>query len=427
MAGRGAIAAAVALAALGACGDDDGAHDAGARSDAADNIDGSVIDAGPTLDAVAAACQPTSGTDLFLEPVAEGLTSPVFVTSPPGDARLFIVEQGGVIRVVEDGALRPQPFLDISDRVLAEGNEQGLLGLAFHPDWARNGRFFVYYVADGGEPYIDLVAEYGVASPDADQAMRAERRVIEVLDPHRTHNGGMIAFGPDGYLYIGMGDGGGPGDPGNDAQDRTGLLGDMLRIDVDGEEPYAIPADNPFVGAGGGVREEIWLSGLRNPWRWSFDRASGEIYIGDVGQATREEISLVPAGQGGLNLGWNVVEGDVCYATPDCDPTDFHPPLVTYANEVGPPCHAVIGGYVYRGGCYPDLVGQYFYADYCTENVWVMEVVDGEVVDGPTDRKADLDPDGILRGISSFGEDATGELYVVSRQDGLVFRIAAQP
>jgi glucose/arabinose dehydrogenase len=422
---RGAVIAAV-LAALSACGDDSASSNPG--RDAADHSDGAVTDGAPGPDALAPSCLPTAGTDLYLEPIAEGLINPLFVTSPPGDARLFVVEQGGTVRIVKDGVLLPEPFLDLRDRVLSEGNEQGLLGLAFHPDWARNHRLFVYYTADGGDPYIDLVAEYTASPDDPDRGdPDSERRVIQVLDPHLTHNGGMIAFGPDGYLYIGMGDGGGPGDPGNDAQDMTGLLGDMLRIDVDGGTPYDIPADNPHVGAGGGVREEIWLSGLRNPWRWSFDRVTGEMYVGDVGQSTREEIDLIPAGQGGLNLGWNVMEGDVCYSDPDCVDTGFHAPLLTYANEVGPPCHAVVGGYVYRGSCYPDLQGRYFFADFCTENVFEVEVVDGQVVSGPTDVRPDLDPDQILRGIASFGEDALGELYVVSRQDGLVFRIAAQP
>ncbi len=414
------------LVALVACGDDDGARD-----DAGRTRDGPVRDdAAASTDAAPPVCShaPVAGTDLVLEPVAEGLAEPLFVTGPPGDSRLFVVERLGLIRIVRDGAVEAQPFLDIGDRMVTDDGEQGLLGLAFHPDWPESGRFFVYYTAPGGTPYTDRVSEFSVSTGDPDRAdPDSERIVIEADDPHPRHNGGMIAFGPDRDLYIGMGDGGGAGDPGDDAQDTTNILGDMLRIDVDGPAPYGIPSDNPHVGEGGGVREEIWLSGLRNPWRWSFDRATGEMYIADVGQASREEVSLIPAGQGGLNLGWNDMEGDICYDNPDCLTVGYFAPLVAYANEAGPPCRAVIGGYTYRGACYPDIVGTYFYADFCTADMWSLRAVDGELVAGPDPIRDDLDPEHVLATMASFGEDAAGEIYVVNKRDGTIHHIAARP
>jgi len=414
------------LVALVACGDDDAARD-----DAGRRRDGPIqSDAGISTDASPPVCahDPVAGTDLVLEPVADGLVDPVFVTGPPGDPRLFIIEKAGRIRLLRDGALEAEPFLDISGSLALDDGEQGLLGLAFHPDWPASGRFFVFYTAPGGTPYFDRVSEFSVSSADPDRAdPDSERIVIEADDPHPRHNGGMIAFGPDGYLYIGMGDGGGAGDPGDDAQDMTGLLGDMLRIDVDGATPYGIPADNPHVGEGGGVRDEIWLSGLRNPWRWSFDRATGELYIGDVGQASREEVTLIPAGEGGLNLGWNDMEGDICYDNPDCLTAGYFAPLVTYVNMAGPPCRAVMGGYTYRGACYPDLVGLYFYADYCSGDIWTLRVENGELVAGPTAIRDDIDPDHLLSGVASFGEDAAGEIYVVNRRNGTVHHITVVP
>ena len=417
----------LALGVAVACGDDDGAptrDDAAARDDGATGGD----DGAPPTDALAADCQPVSGTTLALEPMPGILTRPVYVTSPPGDNRLFIVEQDGLVRIMRDGALLPDPFLDLTDVVDASGNELGLLGLAFHPDWARNRRFFVFYTAGGGAPYFDRVAEFAVSLEDGDRAdPDSEQLVIEEPDPHPTHNGGMMAFGPDGMLYIGFGDGGGRSDPGDDAQDPTNLLGELVRIDVDGEPPYQIPPDNPFADGAGGVRPEIWLSGLRNPWRWSFDHATGELYIGDVGAREVEEVSLIPAGQSALNLGWSRVEGDTCYSDPDCADGDFHAPITTYRHTVEEPCAAVIGGYVYRGACYPDLVGTYVYADACMARVFTMRVADGVVVDGPTDVTADVDPERSLVKLASFGQDATGELYLMDRGSGRMFHLAARP
>jgi glucose/arabinose dehydrogenase len=414
-----------ALFALAACGDSLGAIDAGGRRDGPRSID-----AATRADALEAGCTPAAGTDLLLEPVADQLAQPVLVTAPPGDGRLFVVEQPGRVRIVEDGRLLPEPYLDLSDRIVMLPSEQGLLGLAFHPDWARSSRFYVFYTAVGpgdGTPYLDVIAEFTAPSALADRAdPGSERRLLEIPDPHKGHNGGMIAFGPDGYLYGAIGDGGGGGDPGDDAQDLTDLLGDMVRIDVDGEPPYAIPPGNPYAGGAGGARPEIWLSGMRNPWRWSFDRATGELYIADVGEGTVEEMTLVPAGQGGLNLGWNRMEGDICFSDPDCLSKDFLAPVATYRQDGSGTC-AIIGGYVYRGGCYPDLVGSYFYADHCTSHVFALRIEGGVLVDGPTDVSAALDPGHELAHISSFGEDARGEMYLVTRDSGRLFHIAAQP
>jgi glucose/arabinose dehydrogenase len=412
-----------ALLLAAACGDQVAAIDAAAHRDAPSPP----VDAASRADALAAGCTPVTGRDLLLEPIADGLTEPVFVTSPPGDRRLFVVEQLGRIRIVEDGRLLPEPFLDIGDRLVTIPAEQGLLGLAFHPDWAHNGRFFVYYTAPGSAmPFLDVLAEFTAPSPTASRAdPGSERRLLALDDPHKGHNGGMLAFGPDGFLYLGIGDGGGGGDPGDDAQDLTDLLGDIVRIDVDGDLPYGIPADNPYAESGS-ARPEIWLSGMRNPWRWSFDRITGEMYIGDVGEATEEEISLVPAGQGGLNLGWSRMEGDVCFSDPDCLSGDYLHPIATYRQDATGTC-AVIGGFVYRGACYPDLAGTYFYADHCSGRVFTLRVEDGLLVAGPDDVSADLDPGHQLAHVSSFGQDASGEMYILSRSAGRLFHIAAQP
>ena len=421
---RAACALCLAATAAAACGDNVGAADAAANIDAPP-----YFDAGPPPDALVPTCEPVSGTSLSLERVAEGLMSPVFVTSPPGDERLFVVEQGGRIMIIDDGVLQERPFLDISDRVEGPGNEQGLLGLAYHPDWATDRRFYVYYTDIGGDPWLNVVAEYRQQPGHRDRADRTERRVLEVGDPASTHNAGMIAFGPDGYLYVGMGDGGGAGDPKGNAQDKSTLLGDMLRIDVDGE-PYSIPPDNPYAGKGGEELPEIWLSGLRNPWRWSFDRVTGDLFIGDVGQNTWEEVDFIPAGQRGVNLGWDVVEGDVCFDADSCSSSGFVDPIWTYEHVAGSGCRAVIGGYRYRGACRPDLVGRYFFADFCQGRVFTLEVDDdGDLVAPPTDVTADLDPENVIRGqgISSFGEDSLGELYLVLRGQGEIHRITGPP
>ena len=433
--GRSALPLLCALAAGAGCGD----HSEGGGGDGGQRFDGrpSSIDAAPP------ACL-TGGTDLALELVASGLDEPVFVTSPPGDPRLFVVEQAGLVKVIEDGSVLAAPFLDIRDRLVNEG-EQGLLGMAFHPDYESTGRVFVYYTAIESEaagPEAQVVAQYQVSAEDPDRALpETEERVIEIPDYGRSHNAGMLAFGKDGYLYFGTGDGGGPGggDPYDNGQDRTTILGDILRIDVDGGNPYAIPPDNPYVGSPGGAREEIWLSGTRNPWRWSFDRETGDMYIGDVGQNRWEEITVLKAGQAaGANLGWDEMEGDECFADPvttgdpdadpECDPGLYTRPTVTLFHDraIGDGHRAVIGGYVYRGVCYPDIRGWYFYADHRTGRVWKFVHADG-VATEHTEVTADLDPQGtLIESPASFGEDASGELYIVMRRSGAVYRIVVR-
>ncbi len=342
--------------------------------------------------------------------VTAGLVQPLYVTHARDDnGRLFIVEQGGRIRLLAQGTLQSVPFLDISDLVLA-GGERGLLGLAFHPDYARNGRLFVSYTRrpDGAT----VVAEYrwGSQADQADQADRQERRLMVVPQPFANHNGGMIAFGPDGRLYIGRGDGGGRGDPDDRGQNPNELLGKILRLDVNGGEPYVIPADNPY--ASGGGRPEIYALGLRNPWRFSFDRETGSLWVADVGQYLWEEVDLVVRGG---NYGWRLMEGRHCFSPhKDCDRPGLRLPVLEYGHEAGR-C-SITGGYVYRGLRQPILKGLYVYGDYCSGEIWAARLEAGDsprVIEGP---------EILLRSglrISSFGEDAAGELYVVDHGGGL--------
>ena len=417
----------LALAACGGDDDDDGGDNPG---DDGGNTNGD--GGGNNADAAVNSCAPVSGTNLALEPVASGLDEPLLVVSPPGDTRLFVVEKLGKIRIIKNGQLLETPFLDIPvvGSSADSGNEQGLLGLAFHPRYSMNGRFYVFYTTGG--PSRDVVIEFtvsdnpDVANPDSDKL------ILEVDDFAGNHNGGMIAFGPDDKLYIGMGDGGDGGDPRDSGQDRTGMLGDMLRIDVDGGDPYGIPDDNPLVGQGGGVREEIWLSGLRNPWRWSFDLSNGDMYIGDVGQGTTEEVDVIPAGQKGLDLGWDQMEGDDCFADPDspddpntgddCTPGQHFGPVYTYPHDGD---RSVTGGFVYRGTCFPDIAGWYFFADWETGRVWKLEY-SGGTANNVQDVTDDLDPDDVLSGLGGFGQDIFGEVYIASLFGGAVYRIVVE-
>jgi glucose/arabinose dehydrogenase len=296
----------------------------------------------------------------------------------------------------------------VSERVACCG-ERGLLGLAFHPGYADNGRFFVNYTnVDGDTELVELAR-----SADPDVASPEPVRVFFTVDqPFANHNGGMLAFGPDGYLYVGLGDGGSAGDPQDNAQGLDTKLGKILRIDVD-----AYPTPPPGNVAGGDP--DVWDWGLRNPWRFSFDRATGDLYIGDVGQNALEEIDVEPAGEGGRNYGWRIMEGDRCFRPPSgCDPTGLTPPVVSYDRDLG--C-SVTGGYVYRGGALPGLVGRYLYGDYCSNRVFSFRW-SGGAAEAHVELTGDLDPEGRIQGLTSFGEDAAGELYVVSR-DGSVFRI----
>jgi len=341
--------------------------------------------------------------------VTHGLQSPLFLThAGDGSGHLFVVEQPGTIRVVVQGVLQDKPFLDITERVLS-GGERGLLGLAFHPDYRRNGRFFVNYTRQ--QDGATVLAEYHRAG-DTLQASPDERVIMTVPQPFANHNGGMVAFGPDGFLYAGRGDGGSRGDPKNRAQNTQELLGKILRIDVDREQPYAIPADNPFARSGG--RPEIFAYGVRNPWRFSFDRETKVLWLADVGQDKWEEIDLVTRG---ANYGWRVMEGFHCYEpAEDCPTRGMTMPVFEYGHEKGR-C-SIIGGYVYRGKLVPALRGIYLFGDYCSGELF------GIKREGTRTLRSEPD---LLRKtgsrISSFGEDEAGELYVVDL-GGAVYRIS---
>jgi len=353
-------------------------------------------------------CAPPVIPALAVENIAGATTfrSPIFVTQAPGSTdTLWVVEQRGTIQLVT-GGLVAGTFLDITSRVVA-GGEQGLLGLAFHPDYAANGRYFVYYTNDGDG--ANIVAEY-----NRDTGNTEGPRLLNIPDTEGNHNGGMIAFGPDRLLYVGTGDGGGGGDPEGDAQSLDRLFGKMLRLDVDAASPFAA-AGNPFAAGGGDAR--IWAYGLRNPWRWSFDRLTGDLYIGDVGQNCFEEIDVQPAAsRGGENYGWNLCEGTYRYRG-FCE----DPPVVCASSQVGPVLayprsgppdslsgRSVTGGYVYRGTAIPALQGAYIFADFYGA-AWALRWCEGTAM-GPV-RVTGLDG---LNQVASFGDDQAGELYVVS-------------
>lgn len=368
---------------------------------------------------------PITDPPLALELVASGLDRPVFVTAPPGDAdRLFIVEQPGRIRVVKNSSVLPTSFLDIDAQVgggTSGGDERGLLGLAFHPQYSTNGLFYVNYIDNSGNTVLERFSASG--DPDvADNSSAAT--ILTITQPYINHNGGWSAFGPDGYLYIAVGDGGSANDPDNRAQDITNeLLGKILRIDVDGGTPYAIPSDNPFVGVTGD--DEIWAYGLRNPWRNSFDRLTGDLYIGDVGQSAREEVNFhAAASPGGQNYGWRCMEGTSCTGLTGCSCSDtaLVLPIHEYDHNCTDGGFALTGGYVYRGSAIPDLAGTYLFADYECDKVWSFRY-DGANVTDFQDRSAELAP--AEGSIASFGEDAQGELYIVSL-NGSVYRIVAR-
>jgi len=360
--------------------------------------------------------------------VTDGVRNPVYITHAPGDYdRIFIVSQRGQIHIVKRGTLLPTPFLDVG--ALSDCcNERGLLGLAFHPDYDETGRFFINYTDNAGDT---VVARYQV-SADPDVASAACEFVLTIEQPNSNHNAGWMDFGPDGFLYIATGDGGGQWDPGNAGQTITGeLLGNILRIDVDGDDwpddpdrNYAIPQDNPFVGFEG--EDEIWAFGLRNPWRNAFDQRTGELYIADVGQATYEEVNVQPADDpGGVNYGWVCKEGPDCtdFGSCSCSDPSLIDPVHVYTHGGLPFRCSITGGEVYRGCAIPELDGTYFFADFCSDQIWSFRYVDGSVTD-LRDRTSELEPgDGrSISGISSFGRDAAGELYICDL-GGEVFKI----
>jgi glucose/arabinose dehydrogenase len=366
--------------------------------------------------------------DLALTQIAAGLVQPVDIAhAGDGSGRLFIVERAGRVWVVDDGAIQPTAFLDIRGRVRAVAAEQGLLGIAFPPGFTGDGPVYVYYTSEAGPTAVGavlagdtIVSRFTVDGGLADPS--TEAILLHVAQPFANHNGGQLAFGPDGYLYIALGDGGSSGDPQGHGQNTGTLLGALLRIDVESDpvpDLYVIPADNPLVDEPG-ARGEIWAFGLRNPWRFSFDRETGDLYIGDVGQESYEEINFQPAASGGgENYGWNIMEGMHCYPPPTvgCDQQGLTLPVAEYDNASGD-C-AVTGGYVYRGAQYPALQGYYLYGDYCSGRI----------------RGFRIDPDGAAqdafmtetgRAISTFGEDEDGNLYLADYNNGILFRIDLQ-
>jgi glucose/arabinose dehydrogenase len=358
------------------------------------------------LSAVVSQAQPV----VALEPVTGGFSQPVAIAHA-GDARLFIVEQNGLVRIYDPPQVRTQPFLDIRPLVFNSG-ERGLLGLAFHPRYAENGFFYVNYVDRGGDT---VIARFSRSATDANRADAGSLRVLLQVDqPFGNHKGGQLEFGPDGYLYIGLGDGGSGGDPDNRAQNRNELLGKMLRIDVDNGTTYGIPPSNPFVGQAG-TRPEIWALGLRNPWRFSFDRFTGDLWIADVGQGEWEEINFQPATSiGGENYGWRRMEGSHCFnPQTGCDTGNLVRPVIEYDHDHG--C-SVTGGYVYRGTRSRRLTGMYIYGDFCSQTIWgarpdaTGQLVSQVLIQNPGP-------------ISTFGEDVNGEVYVADYSEGNLYRI----
>ncbi|MEX2624384.1 MAG: PQQ-dependent sugar dehydrogenase [Acidimicrobiia bacterium] len=353
-------------------------------------------------------------TGLRLEPVASGMQQPTYAVSPTGSDRIWVVERPGRIRIIEaDGSIRPESFLDIQDRVAFDGIEQGMLGFALHPDFPTDGRIFVYYVGNSANRrLVEFAATEDAADPDS------ERVLIDLEQPPRStdirHYGGMLEFGPDGYLWISSGDGANASDQG---QNPEGFFGKILRIDIDSGDPYEIPSDNPFADGGGGP--EVWAYGLRNPWRFGIDSVGGYIYIGDVGFGAREEINVLSLDTGGgSNLGWANVEGTICFQEDPCDPTDYVVPALEYDNPGGG-C-AVTGGHVYRGTAIPELAGTYFYADWCQGFVRSFKWVNGEATE-QLDHTEELGSPGQ---VNAFGLDGAGEILVVTH-NGDITRLVA--
>ncbi len=344
--------------------------------------------------------------------VGSELDSPLFVTAPSADPRLFVVEQTGKIRIIEDGRFLDAPFLDLGARI-SSGGERGLLGLAFHPGYAQNGRLFVNYTDGNGDTQI--VGFTVSADPNVVDANSATP-ILSIDQPYANHNGGWLGFGPDGLLYIGMGDGGSRADPQQRAQNPDELLGKILRIDVDGGSPYAIPASNPF--ANGGGRPEIFALGVRNPWRIAFD--GNDIYVADVGQNAIEEIDVITTGNAGANLGWSIMEGDRCFRDEGCATDGLVLPIHQYSHDEGG-C-SITGGYVYRGKALPELDGHYFFADLCDGKIRSLRYGDGRVSD-VTDWTDQL---GTLGMITSFGLDSAGELYITTIEGDLLQLVHAE-
>ncbi len=375
-----------------------------------------LLSAVPSLFVSLLLAEGVSAQNLQATEVASGFTSPVYLCAPDGDAnRLFVVEQRGIIKIIKNGVVLGAPFLDI-DALTNGGGERGLLGMAFHPDYDQNGRFYVSYTDTSNR---SMVREYTVSgNPDIADAGSFTDIFGPLNQPFSNHNGGCIQFGGDGMLYLGLGDGGSADDPGNRSQNPLNLLGKMLRFDVDIASPF-IPADNPFVGDASTL-DEIWSLGLRNPWRFSFDRDTGDLWIGDVGQNAWEEVDFEPAGAGGRNYGWRCMEGTSCTGLSGCTCNDIEltDPVHEYGHAAG--C-SITGGYRYRGQQMTDFVGRYFFTDYCAGTVWSFDFA-GSVKSDLQDHTGDLAiPGG--ENPTSFGEDGLGELYIVDAAGGQIWRI----
>ncbi len=357
---------------------------------------------------------------IALETLTFGLTSPVAAEAPLGDDRIFVVEQAGRVRLFKNGFLQGASFLELTGKV-AFGGERGMFDIAFHPEYSKNGQFFVSYSNFSGATVVERFRVSGF-NPDLADASTGQV-ILSVPQPAANHNGGALEFGPDGHLYIGLGDGGGSADPSCNGQNLGTLLGKILRIDVDPIDftgTYAIPPDNPFAFTPG-ARPEIFASGLRNPWRFSFDRENGNLMIGDVGEFLREEVSVSPLGSKGLNFGWPVMEGNLCFGGSSCafgTPGCFHPafraPIHDYDHNPYTGGCSVIGGYVYRGSRIPGLQGSYFFGDFCSGKVWTL-LTDGFSSFSLLDRTAELaGPGGSVPTVTSFGEDGHGEILLVT-------------
>lgn len=370
--------------------------------------------------------------------IADGFTKPVYVCQPPGDnKRLFVLEQKGVIKIIKNGKKVRKPFADLRDRIhnpIKPGDERGLLGMAFHPNYQSNGFVYINYTDEDDHT---IVSRFSVSTVPDRLDKKSENVLIKLKQPFSNHNGGHMVFGADGYLYISVGDGGKFGDPFNNAQNLETLFGSILRIDVDKGDPYAIPKDNPFINVEG-AKGEIWFYGLRNVWRFSFDRETGDVYLGDVGQNLWEEIDFAAMEDaGGQNFGWRVMEGNHCYnPKEDCEPTGVLPifeypndanymKVLTGMDEPNVDGCSVTGGYVYHGSAISELQGTYFFADYCSGNIWTFKEKNGKATEFQNrTEEISLGGGGFTNYISSFGEDNKGELYIVD-YSGIIFKITA--
>ncbi len=370
--------------------------------------------------------------------IADGYKKPVFITSYPNNAKLlYIVEQAGLIKIINDGKKLSRPFFDINKRVVnpnRPGDERGLLGFAFHPNHTNNGKFYINYMDNDGNT---IISEFSTNS-ELRANHKSERIILKLKQPYGNHNGGDIQFGPDGYLYISIGDGGKAGDPLNAGQDLSSLFGKIIRIDIE-QEPYGIPKSNPFFGQKD-KREEIWAWGLRNVWRFSFDKQTGDKYLADVGQNKWEEVNFEPASsKGGLNYGWRIMEANHCYDPKENCPTEgLIKPIIEYPNDANHPAFAfriieelsfsetdvegcsVTGGYVYRGQKIKSMQGQYIFGDYCSGNIWTLKVVNGKAINFKN-RTEEINIGGgeFTTYISSFGQDSDGEIYIIDYNGGI--------